>query len=181
MNFGNGFLKGRNKMIEQSLAEQLHDAYVIIHHVEDRILDAFQKFELDELDKLDIFDIDFHISSDPYDNSIEIYIDTIIPYPWEPCWDTRKLVYDMGFDIVYWNLKDNEGKFTEEIRGTEPRRFKDFKPYTAYGIIHNSHIHIPRLGYVDDRFDQKVWVDSKFDCRNNLQKFKEDGKIQVKD
>lgn len=49
----------------------------------------------------------------------------VIPYPYEPCWDIREIIYALGFGTVYWNFADENGKFTEEIRCPEPRRYKD--------------------------------------------------------
>ncbi len=106
--------------MEKTIAERLHDSYRVQGQVEEIIMEAFEKYEPDNYDKLD-----FSIGSDDYDNSIEIYIKNIMPYPYEPCWDIRDVIYALGFGTVYWNFADENGKFTEEIRGTEPRRFKD--------------------------------------------------------
>jgi len=107
-------------METRTIAERLHDSYIVQEKVEDIILEAFQKYEPENYYKLD-----FSIGSDSYDNSIEIYIKNIMPYPYEPCWEIRDIIYGMGFGTVYWNFADVNGKFTEEIRGTEPRRFKE--------------------------------------------------------
>lgn len=105
---------------KRTIAERLHDSYRVQMEVEELISDLFEKYEPEVYELLD-----FSIGSDDYDNSIEIYIKNVIPYPYEPCWEIREAIYALGFGIVYWNFSDEKGKFTEEIRGTEPRRFKD--------------------------------------------------------
>jgi hypothetical protein len=107
---------------ERTIAERLHDAYRVQMQVEEAISDAFEKYESEIYDKLD-----FSIGSDDYDNSIEIYIKNVITYPYEPSWEVRDVIYAMGFGIVYWNFVDENGKYTEEIRGAEPRRYKEAK------------------------------------------------------
>lgn len=148
-----------------TVAERLHDSYCVQSEVEDVIMEAFEKYEPEIYEKLD-----FHISSDYYDNSIEIYFDVSLPYPYEPSKEVRQAIYDLGFSIVYWNFtKDvmdvpcnrvtppppnNIWKNSpDEIRGWEPRHNK-------YGIW------IPnKYGYVDDRFNQKEW-ESKYNFRS---------------
>ena len=106
--------------MEKTIAERLHDSYRVQEQVEEIIMEAFEKYEPENYEKMD-----FAIGSDDYDNSIEIYIKNIMPYPYEPCWEIRDAIYALGFGIVYWNFADDNGKITEEIRGTEPRRFKN--------------------------------------------------------
>lgn len=129
------------------IAEKLHEAYRLIEEVEEFIYDLFEEHEPEILK-----DLDYHISSDDYDNSIEIYFDIILPYPYEPSKEVRQGVYDLGFDMVYWNFIDENGEYTEEIRGYEPRRLKN------YQHISNKH------GYVDNRFNEKQWK-SKYDFK----------------
>ena len=107
-------------METRTIAERLHDSYMVQEEVEDVICEAFEKYEPENYEKLD-----FSIGSDEYDNSIEIYIKNIMPYPYEPCWEIRDAIYDLGFSIVYWNFANENGTYKEEIRGTEPRRYKD--------------------------------------------------------
>lgn len=136
---------------EESVANQLHKYSSIESTVSETIWNAFEKYEPEVWKTLE-----FHIGSDWYDNSIEIYIENHLPYPYEPSWKVRDEIYALGFDIVYWNFADEKGEFTEEIRGSEPRRICRFMekpgPITTMG-----HIHIPGIGYVDDRFDEKKW------------------------
>lgn len=105
---------------KKTVAERLHDSFRVQMEVDELISDLFEEYEPSIYENLD-----FSIGSDDYDNSIEIYIKNHIPYPYEPCWEIREAIYNLGFGIVYWNFADEKGKFTEEIRGTEPRRFKD--------------------------------------------------------
>lgn len=102
-----------------TFAEQLHQAQTITLQITEIISTTFEKFEPETYDTLD-----FHISSDYYDNSIEIYVENVMAYPYEPCWQIRDVIYALGFSIVYWNFADSDGKYTEEIRGSEPRRYK---------------------------------------------------------
>lgn len=106
-------------MSTKTIADRLHESYWIIDHVEQVILNAFKKYEPEIYEKLE-----FEIGADEYDNSIEIYIATVLPYPYEPCWEIRDMIYSLGFGIVYWNFIDINGNYTEEIRGEEPRRYK---------------------------------------------------------
>ena len=121
----------------KTIAEELHEAYQVISKIEDVISDLFEKYEPTIYEVLN-----FTISADWYDNSIEIYIKNVIPYPYEPCKEIRKTIYDMGFSIVYWNFMDNSQKVTEEIRGYEPRHYKDSSTW----------ILIKDIGYVDNRY-----------------------------
>ena len=105
---------------ERTIAQMLHESYWVNEHINDTIMEAFEKYEPEVYEKLD-----FNISSDEYDNSIEIYFKTVLPYPYEPCWEIRNIILAMGFGRIYWNFADEDGKFTEEIRGAEPRRFKN--------------------------------------------------------
>lgn len=106
---------------EDTVAKKLHESYQVQEQVEDTIYDAFEKYE-PKIYK----DLDISITSDFYDNSIEIYIKNYIPYPYEPSWDVRDEIYALGFGCVYWNFIDKNGEeFTDEIRGTEPRRLKN--------------------------------------------------------
>jgi len=105
---------------KRTIAERLHDSYRVQMEVEELISDLFEKYEPEVYELLD-----FSIGSDDYDNSIEIYIKNVIPYPYEPCWEIRDAIHSLGFSNLFWNFADEKGKFTEEIRGAEPRRFKD--------------------------------------------------------
>jgi len=89
---------------------------------------------------------EFHLGFDWYDNSVEVYFKDQIEYTWEPNLEIRQAILDEGFSIVYWNFINKLGKYTEEIRGDEPRRFKD-----------GPHIYIPKIGYVDNRFNLEDW------------------------
>jgi hypothetical protein len=122
-------------MTGQKLAQKLHEAYDTIEKVENVIMEAFRKHEPEIYKKLD-----FEISADWYDNSIEIYFLVSLPYPYEPCAEIRKEIYALGFDEVYWNFtKDTmdvecdrivgikselKKDSPDEIRGWEPRHNK---------------------------------------------------------
>lgn len=161
--------------VRNTLASQLHEAYKIITKIEDFMCEIFEKYEPELYNK----GFDFDIASDPYDNSLEVYFKSEMPeYPWEPGIEIRQEIYSLGFDVVYWNfvneefgweLKTDKGFFKfskdEEIRGFEPRRFKNFFPKDLGMGVGFNHIHVPGIGYVDNRFDKKVWINSKYDCR----------------
>ncbi len=154
-------VKEASKDSVKSVAQKLHDSFHIQSQVEDIIDDAFEKYEPELYKKLS-----FHIDSDYYDNSIEISFDVSIPYPYEPSKEVRQAIYDIGFDIVYWNFPkdvmdvlcnrvtppppDNIWKDSpDEIRGWEPRHSKH-----AIWTLNE-------YGYVDERFNQKEW-ESKY-------------------
>lgn len=61
----------KHKVVQEvpTIAERLHDSYIVQGQVEDVIMDAFKRYEPDIYEKLD-----FEIASDEYDNSIEIYL-----------------------------------------------------------------------------------------------------------
>lgn len=123
-----------------TLAEELHKAYDTISKIEDIISGLFERYEPTTFEVLN-----FTISGDEYDNSIEIYIKNVMPYPYEPSKEIRKVIYDMGFSIVYWNFYDESKKIIEEIRGYEPRHYKDSSTWKL----------IKDIGYVDDRYQKK--------------------------
>jgi len=104
----------------KTIADRLHDSYIIQRQIDEFISDAFEKWEPEIYNKLD-----FTIGSDEYDNSLEIFIHNLLPYPYEPCLEIRDTIKDLGFSIVYWNFIDENGKYTDEIRGYEPRRLKN--------------------------------------------------------
>ena len=135
---------------EKTVAEQLHESYIVQSKVEDIIMEAFEKYEPETYKNA----FDFHISSDWYDNSIEIFLDGQFPYPYEPCDEIRKMIYDLGFGIVYWNfLNETTQLYDEEIRGYKPRHYKNGvgKPC--------------KFGYVDDRFIADDWC-KKYNFKN---------------
>lgn len=130
----------------QKIAERLHDSYRVQTQVEDIICEAFEEFEPNIYENPNF---DFSIGSDDYDNSIEIYFKFSLPYPYEPCKEIRKKIYDLGFSIVYWNfIEDKMGKTYDEIRGYEPRHYRDSSTWK-----------LNKYGYVDERFDEKEWCD----------------------
>lgn len=144
---------------EKTIAEKLHEAYYVTSHVEEIIYDAFGKYEPEIYENLD-----FSIGSDEYDNSIEIYIKNVIPYPYEPCIEIRREIYNLGFSIVYWNFYDENGKLTEEIRGTEPRRLKE-APERSDAEFCKNIWEKWGLNGIDKRFNGDEWIGSKYDCR----------------
>lgn len=125
---------------ETTMAERLHEAFRVIDAVEETIMKAYEKYEPQIADRLD-----FKIMSDDYDNSLEIHIETLLSYPYEPCIEIRKEIYALGFSTVYWNFY-NEGKYADEIRGYEPRHSK-----------HSSKWMPTEYGYVDERFVESEW------------------------
>jgi hypothetical protein len=143
--------------VTEKLSNKLHEAYETISKIESEIQDLFEQYEPELYKKLD-----FGISSDYYDNSIEVYFKIPLPYPYEPCYEIRKAIYDMGFSIVYWNFKEDKmdvicdrfiGKgetlvkdSIDEIRGYEPRHNKHAKWIQT------------KYGYVDDRFIESEWI-----------------------
>jgi hypothetical protein len=128
----------QDKMQVRTIADRLHDSYRVQEEVEEIIMDLFEKHEPEVYQVLD-----FSVCSDPYDNSIEIYIKNVMPYPYEPCWEIRDAIYAMGFGTVYWNFADETARYMEEIRGAEPRRYKPSEEVT------------PEL--YDKKYCQELW------------------------
>lgn len=144
----------------KTVAQRLHEAFRVQNEVEQIILNAFEEYEPELFEQLD-----FSISSDDYDNSIEINFNISLPYPYEPCKEIRQTIYDLGFSMVYWNFyKDTMDVMCtrfiggvpqlvknspDEIRGWEPRHNKN-----AYWIH-------TKYGFVDERFNEKEW-ESKY-------------------
>lgn len=148
-----------------TVAQKLHIGQSAKYRIEDELLEAFEEFE-PEIYNLP--DFGFEIGSDDYDNSLEIYFDISIPYPYEPCKEIRELAFSYGFSQVYWNFKhDTEMVETDrvfpkpnglvesydEIRGWEPR----------HGRSH--HWESTKYGYVDYRFNEEEWK-SKYNFKN---------------
>lgn len=125
-------------------AERLHELTLLKDFIETTIEDAFEKYHPEIWEELD-----FDIGSDDYDNSLEIYFQNSLPYPWEPCKEVREAVYALGFTNVYWNFKkdvDKQFGMMDEIRNWEPRHTREAKYWVSN-----------KYGYVDDRFDEKHW------------------------
>jgi len=146
-------LKAENEalMRKPTIAEQLHERHAIEAEIKDIIDLAFEKHESDT-ERL----MDYHIGSDWYDNSIEIYFENVIPYPWEPNPATRQAIYALGFDIVYWNFVGEKGQYSEEIRGWEPRHYKNSDKWCHS----DGTFRLSRHGYVDERFNEQAYVNS---------------------
>lgn len=147
-----------------TVAERLHDSYGVQSEVKNVIMEAFEKYEPE------IYEIlDFNIGSDYYDNSIEIYFNVSLPYPYEPSKEVREAVYDLGFSIVYWNFnKDTMDVICDRFIGREPEMVKNSPDeIRGWEPRHNKHAHwIPnKYGYVDKRFNQKEW-ELKYNFRN---------------
>ena len=127
-------------------------------------MEAFEEHEPELYDRLD-----FHICSDDYDNSIEIYFDISLPYPYEPCKEIRDKIYALGFSIVYWNfLKDTMDVVCDRFIGQAPELVKNSADeIRGWEPRHNRHAHwIPcKYGYVDDRFKEEDWI-SKYNFKN---------------
>jgi len=102
-------------------------------------------------------DLDFELCFDEYDRSVEIDLDTNVPYPWEPSMEIRRQIEGYGFSTVLWNFPDG-GEGIEEIRGNEPRRIKRYKPRELGCGMGYQHIHYPGIGYVDRRFNEEKWM-----------------------
>lgn len=135
----------------RTIAQKLHESYIIQMQVDNEILDLFEKYEPETYGKEGF---DFSVTSDYYDNSIEIFFNCSLPYPYEPSFEIRKAIYDMGFDIVYWVFKeDKTGDTVDEIRGYEPRHYKNHVNAKASSIWK-----LTKYGYVDERFNEKEWI-----------------------
>lgn len=126
-----------------SMSSKLHESQRIIYEIEDTILNAFEKYEPKTYD-----DIDFSISSDYYDNSLEILIKSSHPYPYEPKMEIREEIFKLGFDNVYWNFVGDSSH--DEIRNYEPRHYRDSDKWLRKPN---------EYGYVDDRFNLDEWVE----------------------
>lgn len=158
-------IKENNKEIKTlSIAERLHDSYIVQEQVEQVIFEAFEKYEPEIYKKLEL-----HIGSDSYDNSIEIYFDISLPYPYEPCKEIREAVYKLGFSSVYWNFcKDTMDVMCDRIIGEEPKMMNNSKDEIRdWEPRHDKFAHwIPnKYGYVDERFNEKEW-EAKYNFKN---------------
>jgi hypothetical protein len=150
---------------QKTLADRLIEGELAKGKIIDELFDAFEKYEPEIYKKLD----DIEIGCDYYDWSVEIYFKDSLPYPYEPCKEIRDMVYNMGFDKVYWNFtKDTRDVICDryigeasqvvknsmdEIRDWEPRHSK-----------HNKWIET-KYGYIDERFNEEEWK-SKYNFLN---------------
>lgn len=152
------------KLKGKTLAERLHESHSVKSHIEDLITELFEKYEPEIYEKLE-----FRIDSDDYDNSIEIYFEVSLPYPYEPCKEIRQAIYDLGFSTVYWNfMKDTMDVVCDRFIGREPELVKNSPDeIRGYEPRHNKHAHwIPNnYGYVDERFNEKEWLE-KYNFKN---------------
>lgn len=144
------------KLSTVTLAEMSHQNNHIYSCIARIILNVFRTYEPETyklLSKERNTNKSISASGDWYDNSLEVYFKVSLPYPYEPCYEVRKILNDMGYHTIYWNFtKDvsevmGRGQRVEnvedEIRGFEPRHYK-------YGMW------VPtKYGYVDSRFDEE--------------------------
>ena len=158
-------LSGKPK--EPTITERLHDSYYVQLKIEDIISEAFEKYESEVSGNPEF---DFSIGSDHYDNSIEIYFNFSLPYPYEPCKEIRDIIYNLGFSIVYWNFsKDAMDVFCDRLIGEESKIIKNSRDeIRGWEPRHNRNAHwiANKYGYVDDRFNEKEW-ESKYNFRGN--------------
>ncbi len=149
---------------EKTIANKLHEAYYTIEHVETIIGEAFKKYEPEIYNRLE-----YRIGADDYDNSIEIYFEISMPYPYEPCKEIREIIFNLGFSKVYWNfLKDTMDVMCDRFIGREPEMCKDSPDeIRGYEPRHNKFAHWThnKYGYVDDRFNEKEW-EEKYNFQN---------------
>ena len=157
----------REEFRNRSTAEKFHESEAVKNRIEDVISESFEKYEPENYK-----DLEFSIYGDDYDNSIEIYIKNHMPYPYEPCIEIRRAIYDLGFGIVYWNFWDGGEldslggkKYPEEIRGTEPRRYKVSEGRSSAKLCQAAWSRWG-ISYPDERFDGDKWIGSKYDCRS---------------
>lgn len=129
-------------MIEKTLAERMHDGLLAKTEIEDKLCEVYKKYEPEIYNK----GLDFDLSSDHYDNSLEVYFKISLPYPYEPCHEIRDAIYALGFYIVFWNFPEDGD---DEIRGREPRHKRNCQWISC------------KYGYVDNRFNKKEW-ESKY-------------------
>lgn len=130
---------------DKTIAQIIHDGRSAEQRVEYVIDGAFGEFEPNTYHI--IFEY-YRIGFDDYDNSIEIYFNASLPYPYEPCKEIRDRIYELGFDMVYWNFeKDTFEGEKDEIRGWEPRHVKNASEWT-----------LTKYGYVDSRFNESEWL-----------------------
>ena len=139
---------------KRTVAERLHDSFRVQMEVDELISDLFEKHEPEVYELLD-----FSIGSDDYDNSIEIYIKNSIPQPYEPCYEIRKAIYELGFGNVYWNfLADKRELPLDKTNGSELMRvshdeIRNYEPRHS-----RNYLWIPcKYGYVDERFNEDEW------------------------
>lgn len=139
---------------KKTVAERLHDSYRVQMEVDELISDLFEKYEPEIYEN-----IDFSIGSDDYDNSIEIFIKNSIPYPYEPCYEIRKSIYDLGFSSVYWNfLADKRELPLDKTNGHESMRMsideiRNFEPRHSKNYLWTG----CKYGFIDDRFNEEEW------------------------
>ena len=145
--------------MDNNTAKKLQEAYNIIEYVDDFIYELFEQYE-EEMTHDTKFDT--NISCDYYDNSISITFKTKIPYPYEPCDEIRKAIYNLGFDNVYWIFgKDTKDVICNRVLGVDKKLMKD----SPDEIRNNEPRHnkydewvLTKYGYVDKRFDEKEWI-----------------------
>lgn len=151
------FVKVVNNSEEKprTIADRLCDSYSVQSQVEDLINELFEEHEPE------IYEIlEFHMGADWYDNSIEIYFDVSLPYPYEPCKEIREAIYKLGFSIVYWNfLKDTAKVMCDRFIGKEPSLVETYDEVRGYEPRHYrlGQWKPTKYGYVDKRFNEKEW------------------------
>jgi len=137
---------------EKTDAEKLHEGNEVHKKIDSCIDGLFEKHEPEIYDHLE-----FSTASDYYDNSLEVYFKSSLPYPYEPCHKIRDEIMKFGFSIIYWNFIKDETAIEiggvkdityDEVRGREPRHYKNSLTWKKN-----------QYGYVDDRFNETDWVE----------------------
>ena len=145
--------------MEKTIAERLHEALSLQDEIETIIMDAFEDYEPDIYNSNPDFGIE--ISTDAYDNSIEVKFLTSLPYPYEPCDEIRKIIYNLGFSNVYWNfLEDKNIVMCDRFIGKDPELSNTIDEIRNYEPRHYSMGTwiSTKYGYVDERFNEKEWT-----------------------
>lgn len=131
--------------MKKNVAQDYHDGHRAKTIIEDTLFELF----LYDPPPIENFDEDyFEIHGDYYDNSLEVSFKQDIHKPWEPSLKTRQALYDLGFEIVYWNFTDGT-----EIRGVEPRHSKGSDGWVS-----------SKAGFIDKDFDLDAWLASEYNC-----------------
>jgi len=168
-------------MFANKLFDALSDAEKRKFDVEIIIRRAFEKHEPEIGKKLS-----YHWDCDDYDKSITIYFDVSLPYPYEPSYEVRKDIYNLGFSIVYWvftkDTMDVEFKFDKRpgegyrvilfgeqyaeddtpplIMKNVPDEIRGWEPRHIAAEL--KWINHPKYGYVDHRFNGWEWEKKYF-------------------
>ena len=141
-------LKGKRKLAKkiknpEFYSDKVHESFNVISELSGYVLDLFEKYE----NFSDDFELDFYIFTDQDSNTLEIFINSDLPYPYEPSIKMRMELFKLGFSNLSFIFENAEIGQREIVQNYKPRRWENLEAPIE-----------TKYGSVDDRFNEKAWL-----------------------